>query len=261
MDAELAKILDAAGLTGDARAEAEKAFNNEALGKVLKDGTLMRSDYSRKMDELAATRRTLEANWDKANKEYIEMQGDLDATRAEQATAAAKLKEAEDKLAAAAAVPKADPIDTSKFLTLEQIAERERRFAAGQTAFFADSLEAIDRIKELTGTKVTARTLVQEAMAAGKTPLEYAEEKYSLSAKESELTSAARTKEIEDARNEGYNKGLSEGANPATRPLTASRDPFYVPKDGGTEPMHPWDMTGPAPDETALLAELEKARA
>lgn len=264
IDAELARLLDSAGLTGEDREKAEAAFNVDALGKVLKDGVMMRSDYSRKQDELAAHRKQLEANWKKANEEYIAMQRDLDATKAEKDEAAKELKDAKDKLIAAeqAAANAPKPPDLSGYLTREQFQEELKKAAAGMTAYSGEAMETAEEIASLTGSKVGYKKVLQEAQASGKTPAEWAEEAYQLSAKRAEFAKAARDKEIADARAAERAAVLAEMANPATRTMAESTSPFYTPKPSGNgEGVQPWDMKEPAADEVALLNALKQAHA
>lgn len=258
MDAELAKILDAAGLTGDDRAKAEAAFSIEGLGKIVKDGVLMRSDYSRKMDELTARQRTLEANWQKANEEYLDMQKSLEATQAQKDAAETKLREAEQKLTATIVppTPPAPVVDETKFLTKEQHAEELKKLMAGQTAYFGDTLEAQDRINALTGTRVPAKEILAKSLEANKTPMQWAEETYQLAAKAEERDKAAREKELKDAEDRGYQRHVAEQANPQTRVMESSKDPFYVPKPAEGDAKQPWDLTETPADEQALLTEL-----
>lgn len=262
IDPEVQKLIDAAGLSSEDRAKALEAFNIEGLGKVVRDGVLMRADYSRKMDELRVKTETVEANWKKANDEYIRMQQDLEATVAEKEEAARKLAEAETKLRDSAAqpvTPPTPPIDPAKFLSVEAFEAEKKRIAAGQLAMSLDVLEAADRVQAITGTRISPKKLAIDAIAAGKDPAAYAEETYGLSAKEAEAAAAARKKELDDAREEGYRRAIAEAANPATRPLDASKDPFYVPKPEGGTAVQPWDMTDRPADEVAFEAELTRS--
>jgi hypothetical protein len=255
MDAELAKLLDAAGLSKEDREKAEAAFNIEGLSKAVKDGVMMRSDYSRKQDELTKQRKELEAKWNAANAEYIEMQITLDSTQAEKDAAAANLADAEAKLAEA----QKNQIDPSKFLSAEEFDKRQKQIVAGQAAYFGDVLEIVADHQQLFGARLSPRQLMQDCIAASKTPMDYWNEKYNVPAKREEIAKADEAKKLTDAENKGYQKRIAEEANPATRQPRASENPFYV-KDA-PEGKQPWDEVGTPESEKALLKELQAARA
>ena len=252
---EWKKLLDDAGLSPEERATAEAAFAIPGLQRAANTGVIHQAEYSRKMDELAKETKRLTDNWNKANDEYVAAMSERDTTIAERDEATRKLAEAERKLAEATAQPVVPAVDTSKFVSADAFDERLKQFAAGQTAYFGDTLEAVDEIAALTGTRVPAKKLLQDAMTAGKTPLAYAEETYQLSAKRTEQAAAARQKEIDEAVERGYQKRVGEEANPATRTVGSSKDPFYVPQPSG-EAKNPWDETEVPQAEQTLLSEL-----
>lgn len=261
MDAALAEILDKAGLSAEQRTAAEAAFSIEGLGKVVKDGFMRQSDYSRKQDELRKKEATLEANWQKANAEYVamqtelaEVQADRESTVAEKAEAARKLAEAEAKLADAAK----NQIDPTKFVSVEDFDRKQREYAAGQSAYFGDILEIAAEHQQLFGTKISPKQLMKECIDAKKTPLEYWEDKYQVGAKRTEIAAAAETAKQTEWEKKGYEKRIAEEANPATREPRASENPFYV-KDAA-EGKQPWDESDTPASEQKFLHELQAAR-
>lgn len=247
LDPVLEKLLDDSGLTGDERASALAAFSNDNLGKTLKAATLRQSDYSRKMDELSA-------KWKVANDEYLKMQTDSAATIAERDEAKRKLEETEAKLATAQITPN---IDTTKFLTTDQVEAREKKLAAGQMAWMGDVMEARDEYEALFGKKISQKEIMQKALAAGKSPLDYMEETYQMQAKRDEKSAADKVAHENSIREDERKKVTGEFLNPATRPLRDSDNPFWAPTGG--EAKNPWDDTSPTQQETDLVAALANA--
>jgi hypothetical protein len=256
LNQETQDILRKAGLTGDALAAASAAFDNEALQTALRENTMLRSDYSRKQDELTRRTKELEENWKTANEEYQRMQTTVEATNAEVAEAKAKAEEAAAKLAET----EAKVVDTTGFITADQLKEQVRQLALGQTAYYGEVDEALTDIRELVpGTRVSARSLMAAAAAANKSPREYAEEQYKLGEVRATRERDARQKEITEAEERGFQRAVAESANPSTRPMAESRDPFYVPKPGSEGGgMNPWDSEATPPDEAKLLSELQQ---
>jgi chromosome segregation ATPase len=248
---DLDKFLNDLGLSSEERAKVNDAFSIEKLRKGVESAGMRQSTYARKEQELEAQRRTLQENWDKANAEYLAALADRDSTAAEKAELAQKLKDAEDK------INKAPQMDPTKFVSREDHDRALREFAAGQTAYFGDTLEAVEQIRDLAGSKVSHKQLLQEALAAKKTPLEYAEEKYQLQAKRDERAKKADEERLEQVRKEEREKVISEMANPATRPLKPSQEPFYRPQE---ENKNPWDEESTPKHEADLLNELQTAR-
>jgi hypothetical protein len=205
---------------------------------------MRQSDYSRKMDDLSK-------RWEISNKEYIRMQTDFSATQTERDEAKRKLEEAEAKLATAQTTP---AIDTSKFLTMEQVAERERNLAASQMSWMGDVLESANEYESLFGKKISHKSIMQEAMAAKKSPLEYMEEKYNLQAKRDEKVAAEKVTYENSIREDERKKVTGEFLNPATRPMRESENPFW--QSTAAEAKNPWDDTAPTAEETALVAAL-----
>lgn len=249
LDAETIKLLDELGISGDDRAKAEEAFSIPSLADGVRKGFMRQSDYSRKQDELKKKSDQLEANWKKANDEYLRMQTDLESTQAERDAAAAKLTDAEKKLS------EAPQIDLTKVLTPDQFQEKMNTYAAGQTAYFSDVLEIIaDHASLFPGEKLNPKQLIRESMEAKKTPADYWSEKYKVEEKRTELAAAAETKKQQEWEEKGYKKRLDEEANPATRTLSSSKNPFYTPED---EKVSPWDDPTPFKAEQDLLNEIQ----
>jgi len=261
MDKELQEILDAAGLSAEDRAKAEAAFSIEGLAKTVKAGTMRQADYSRKQDELAKRTQELNDAWEKANTEYVGVMDDYESTQKERDEAKKRADAAEAKAAEATKKAEEAKVDTSKLLTQEQLDERLQKYAAGQTAYFGDTLEIIAEHHKLFGTSVNPKEIIQQSMEAKKTPMQYWEEKYNVSAKRKELADAAEKTKNEEAEKRGYQKRVEEEANPATRDLSPSKNPFFVPKSQDGKDVQPWDSEGPTQAESELLNELQRARA
>jgi hypothetical protein len=247
--AKLSELLKDAGLADEEIVATMSAFKPEAV-TAIEGATLRQADYSRNMDALAKTRKELETSWQTANTEYVRMQTDFNSTKAERDEAARKLSEAEAKLATATQV------DTSKFLTDDQLQAKLASYAAGQTAYFGDVLEIVPEHEKLFGTKLNAKTLIQEATAAGKTPNEFWTEKYNVGAKRTEIAEKEKTEYEARIRAEERQKVTAEFLNPATRPLSDSQKPFYAV---GPDAKQPWEDTTPTAAETQLVAELANA--
>jgi hypothetical protein len=247
IDPVLEQLLNDAGLSGAERDDALAAFSNEKLGKTLKQATLRQSDYSRKMDEL-------QTNWKKANEEYLRMQTDFGTTQTERDEAKAKLAETEAKLATAQTTPQ---IDTTKFFTREEVEARERTMASSQMSWMGDVLEGANEYEQLFGKKISHKTLMQEAMAAKKAPLDYLEETYKLSEKRAEKAAAEKVAYENTIREDERKKVTGEFLNPATRSLRESENPFW--QSTAAEAKQPWDDTAPTAEETALVAALANA--
>jgi len=247
--AKLSELLKDAGLADEEIVATMSAFKPEAV-TAIEGATLRQADYSRNMDALVKTKKELEAAWQTANAEYVRMQTDFNSTKAERDEAARKLAEAETKLAA---TPQLDP---AKYLTKEQLDAQMASYAAGQTAYFGDVLEIVPEHEKLFGTKLNAKTLIQEATAAGKTPNEFWTEKYNVGAKRTEIAEKEKVEYESRIRSEERQKVTAEFLNPATRPLSDSQKPFY---DVGPDAKQPWDDTTPTAAETQLVAELANA--
>ena len=230
----------------------------DGLIAEVEQGYMRQSDYSRKQDELRAEKQRVQDNWEKANTEYLRMQteleevkADADSTKAEKAEAARKLAEAEKKLSE---TPQFDP---KKFISVEDFEKKQREYAAAQTAYFGDTLEIVAEHESLFKTRISPKQLIQDAIAAKKTPSEFWEEKYNVAAKRKEISDKAEETKIAEAEKRGREKYIAEQANPATRTMSPSKDPFYIPKDGDKE-VTPWDDATPKFEED-LRNELVQA--
>lgn len=240
------EILKRAKVSEEKQKEIEAAISGiDGLITEVESGYMRQSDYSRKQDELKAERERIQENWNKANEEYLRMQteleevrSDADSTKAEKAEAERKAKQAEEKLKS---MPNIDP---AKFLSVEDFEKKQREYAAAQTAYFGDVLDIVAEHESIFKTRINPKQLIQEASAAKKTPMDYWNEKYQVEAKKKEISEKAEAEKIAAAEKRGYEKHIAEQANPATRTLNPSRDPFYIPKDGDKE-VAPWDDTTP----------------
>ncbi len=214
--------------------------------------------------ELEANLEKINAGFELANAEYSKIIDDLDSTEKEKIAAQAKLEEAnkakieaERKLAEATRLN--PPVDTSKFLTQEQLDAKMREHAIAQTAYFGTTLDTVAEVERLTGQRVSPNALIQEATAAKKTPQQYAEEKYKLGEVRERREKEEKEKHDKGKFDEGYQKALAEMRNPALRTLEASEDPFYVPKEG-EKALQPWDQPEGyvPPEEQAFMKEISK---
>lgn len=193
-----------------------------------------------------ADRKVIQENWKLANEDYSQLIDSADATQKEKAEALKKLEAAEqakldaEKRLAEAIKNKPTEIDTSKFMTQEEFDKRQREIAAAQTAYFGETLDTVAEVERLTGKRISPNQLIKDAIAAKKTPSQFAEETYKLA--EVRTESAKKEQEKRDKENEekGYARALAEARNPALRVMEDSEEPFYVPKsDKG--PIQPWE--------------------
>lgn len=244
--AKLSELLKDAGLSDDEIVTTMSAFDAKAA-KAIEDATLRQSDYSRNLDKL-------NGNWKTANDEYVRMQTELGATKAEKDEAARKLAEAEAKLASAPA-----PIDPAQVLSPAVFQAEMAKLAAGQTAYLGEVMDIADEHQALFGKRISPNQLMKEATAAGKSPADYWNEKYQVEAKRTEVATAAQEARDTSIREEERKKVLAEYLNPGSRPLRDSDQPFYVPQNGGAEFKNPWDEIGPSAEETNLVSELAAA--
>jgi chromosome segregation ATPase len=216
-----------------------------------------------KRTEWEADKKKIEENWRVANDEYSTIVNDLDATQKQRDEAQKKIKDAEAaKLAAEQRLAEAiknkpAEVDTSKFLTQEQLDEKMRQHAGAQTAYFGETLDTVAEVERITGKRISPNQLIKDSIAAKKTPREYAEETYKLAELRTDAEKKATEKRDRENEDKGYQKALAEMRNPALRTLEDSSDPFYVPKtDKG--PVQPWEQPeGYVPeDEQKFLQEL-----
>lgn len=256
---EWKQIFIDAGVSPEVMAEAEKAFSIPELQKAVSEGVMRKTTYARKVGEVNAKERELgelktriESEWERANAEYLRMQTDVEATTAEKQAALDKAKELETKLAAAT------QIDPGKFVSREDFEKSQREYAAGQSAYFGDVLDIVAEHQSLFGARLSPKQLMQQCIEAKKTPMEFWEEKYNVSAKREEIAKANQEKQQQEWEKKGYEKRIAEEANPATRDLKPSTNPFYV--SDSSEGKQPWDDDATPASETALVNALQAAR-
>lgn len=254
LKAVLGKITDP-----EKRAKVEAALAEvDEISTELEAGYLRQQDYTRKTQELASTRQKIQSDWEVANgeyqrmlKEHEDMQASLTSTQREKDEAAAKLAAAEAKLKE---VPQLDP---SKYLTQEQVHQEMQKLAAGFNAYTGRVLKVQREHSKLFGEDLDPEELMREAAASGKAPDEYWNEKFKVADKRKEIAEAAEAKKLAEAEQKGYQKRLSEEANPATRELKTSEIPFYTPKD--EKEASPWDTSVMTPTDTKFMEELQKS--
>ncbi len=144
--------------------------------------------------------------------------------------------------------------DASKFVSTETFQQTASQFGNA----IAMAQDIADDHKELFGTRLPGgvsklREDYQKAVQTrrfGGSLREFYEDTYKVAAKRDEISAAARTKEIADAIAAEKTKWVSEQANPMTRTLGSSRNPFTNRAQagsatdggkGGTAPTKPWE--------------------
>lgn len=252
MTTELEKLIADAGLSEEEATKVKEAFNIGNIGKVISEGVMRQATFTRKEAELEAKRKTLEENWEKANTEYVAALSERDATAAEKDELAKKLQDAEKKLTA---LPQIDP---AKVVSPEMLTAEMQKMARGQTAYFGRTLKIMREHQQLFGSDFDPEEFVMEAIEKGKTPDVLWEEKYNVSAKRKEVGEAKAKESEAKIREDERNKVLAEQANPATRALKPSSDPFYVPQVA--EGKNPWDDEAVPESESKLLQELHQVK-
>lgn len=246
-------IIAKSNMTAEEKATAEKVFGTESLTTAIEEAAMHTANAA-----FEADRNKMQQQWDTANAEYVRMQNDTSATAAELTKAKADLAEATEKLKRAGEVDFTKVTDALR----TELTDHVNKMQLGRGAYEVDAIECVAAHRELFGQTLSVRQLIEDALAAKKPVQAYWEEHYKVGEKRSEIAKAAHDREIEAAKNEGYAKRVAEEANPATRPLTESKNPFWVPKQGATnEGVNPWDATDAPPEEQALLRELTAARA
>lgn len=215
-----------------------------------------RAAAEKAVEESKAALAVVEQDWKEAFAEFERVSNDSESSQKEILKAKAELEQAkreklevEGKLRDALG-RKQTEVDASKFLTTEQYEEQRRKDAAAQTAYFGDTLDVVAEVERVTGNRISPKSLIQESIAAKKSLLEYAEEKYKLSEVKATKAKEAHDKEIAEAVKKGREEAYSEMANPNTRPLEDSRMPFYVAKDDkDASAGQPWDEHGNIKDD------------
>jgi hypothetical protein len=242
-------------LTDEQKKMAAEVFGIESLTRGMEESAMHTAN-----EAFAVQKKNLQESWDQASREYVEMQEKLqnhEATASELAAAKRDLAVATEKLKTAN--PNID-LDKLQNDMLTKLRAENASLELGARTMELDALECVAQHRELFGQNLSVKQLVQESLAAKKSPTEYWEERYKVPEKRTEVAKAAHDKELNDAREEGYKKRVAEEAHPATRALQPSKDPFWFPKPDAKEAQNPWDETGPAPEEAKLLEELQMAR-
>jgi hypothetical protein len=225
----------------------------------LEAGHMRQDDYSRKMNEWQAEKKEMLSNHALAEKQYNEMFEDWQKGQA----SVAELTKAKQELDAAKAKitdleKRAPAIDPARVISPEDVDEKLNNYAAGQIQFLGEAEEAAFEIQDYLGKRVSPTSLMKEALAAKKTPKAYAEEKFELP-KHREAAETKRKEEHEKKiREDERTKTIAELSNPATRPLSDSKDAFVGIKQGDKN-VQPWELTEVPADEQKLLQELTAA--
>jgi hypothetical protein len=258
MALDIKGIIAKAGLTGEEAQAAEKAFSSQALATAIEETAMHTAN-----EAFQTERAEMQRNWDTANAEYLAMQTKVTAletkvgaTQAEKDAAAAKLAAAEKKVADLSTF---DPVKFKEEL-LTDATKKFNDFNVGARSFELDALECVADHQQLFGTRLSAKQLALDALAAGKDPQTFWKEKFGVDAKREEIAKAAHQKELDDHGRKVLDDYLAAQNNPATRTMTDSRNPFYTPVGDGKTVAQPWDATETPSDEQALFGELSKAR-
>jgi hypothetical protein len=232
--------------------------------KELEAGYMRQEDYSKNMDAAKAAREAWEAEkalaeetLNKAQDNYNSLYADWTSTAAEKKLAKEALEASQKELNELKAKANIDP---EKFLTVDQYNAKMAEVESGRIAYTTEALDLVEDIASLTKTRIKPGTFIREALASGKPPEQYAEEKYQLSAKREEQAKAEREEHEKRIRDDEREKVVAQYANPATRPMEPSKEPFYVPSADKTAAKQPWELTETPADEVAMLSELTKAR-
>jgi len=193
------------GVEGFNREEAKKLL--APIESKLKESVMMRSDYSRNMDKLTKQQKEVEegVKWleqqkavDYNNKAYVEQ----------------LLKQLEDGA-------KADPnpasnIDTSKFLTPEQLqevlAKRETELQKSALGVMAKTVDVATKFQEEFGKRLDINEVYSKAQSEGKS-LDVLYDEYAKPLRE-ERNKKEFEAALEKAKKEGYEQGLSRAYNP-----------------------------------------------
>ena len=208
------------------QAETERAAAVTAKAKAEESLAAVEKDWQ----DAYAEFETISKDKESSEKEKAETRAEIEKARREKVEAEAKLRDA---------LARKPDVDTSKFMTLEAYQTERQKDARNQTAYWGDTLDAVAEVERVTKQRVSPKTLIQEAIAAGKTPLAYAEEKYKLQEERDKSAKEQREKERKEDREAGRRELLAEMANPATRTLEDSSSPLYVAV--GDKAVNPWD--------------------
>lgn len=187
---------------------------------------------------------------------------DAAEARGEAAKERARLKAMQESgLAAVAAEPETPPATptSSGVITSDSLKEYVRaddflKAYESTGDAIATASEIMQDHRELFGTKVPMKELLDEARRAKKPVREVWEQKYNVSGKRQEIEAKAKADYEAKIRSEERQKVLSEVGNPETRPLMPSRNPF-TSKPVGDANAAPWAKS----EDTLAKARVDKA--
>lgn len=252
LSAETQKWLDDLKTTGGLTDEAFNAIKvsieaNPNADKFVKESALRQADYSRVMGEVQATRTALQqkeadvtrfqgelGTWKQgaetkfnnavSEREAAQRKADAALARLRSLALANGLDEAE-VLKDLDVTPNPNPnpnpnggqpnggIDTSKFLTVEQLNEQVRRATQESALVDASIYDIAQQHKALFGADLpSAANLVTEAIKAGKSLSAYWEEKFNVPAKRTEVAEQKVNDRVKSAVDEALAKERSEAA-------------------------------------------------
>lgn len=252
MAGEWKELLKDAKLDSAQRATLEKAIADIDVlaGSVLDNGVKRQADYSRHMDELSTKSKTYDENAAALAEQYNQLVAYTDAVEAERDAAQRALTARLENptvtpnpapvVVGAAPGSAANPAPVIPAgMTKEEITTmldaRARELAAGAQGYYGEIFEIQHEHMNLFGKPINGKELMKEATLAKQTPEEYWKAKYNPDARRTEL--AKQTSDAREAtiRSEERAKVMSEMANPATKPLSDSQNPFYDPKGTAAE--------------------------
>ena len=242
MAGEWKELLKDANLDPAQRTQLEKAIADIDVlaGSVLDNGVKRQADYSRHMNELAEKSKTYDANAAAVAEQYNQLVNYVDAVEAERDAAQRALAEKGTPVTnpnptpVVGAAPGSTPNPVIPAgLTREEAAqlfkEQAQQLAAGAQGYYGEIFEIQHQHQQLFGKPINGKELMKAATLAKQTPEEYWKTTYNPDAKREEIAKKADDDRITKIREEERQKVLSELANPATRPMKESENPFYTP--------------------------------
>ena len=240
MAGEWKELLKDANLDPAQRATLEKAIADIDVlaGSVLDNGVKRQADYSRHMNELSAKSKTYDENAAALAEQYNQLVAYTDAVEAERDAAQRALTTKLENPtvtpnAAAPVVVGAAPMTKEEIATM--LDQRARELAAGAQGYYGEIFEIQHEHQALFGKSINGKELMKEATLAKQTPEEYWKAKYNPEARRADLAKQTDDARITKIREEERAKVMSELANPATKPLSDSQNPFYDPKGTAAE--------------------------
>jgi hypothetical protein len=243
MAGEWKELLKDANLDPAQRTQLEKAIADIDVlaGSVLDNGVKRQADYSRHMNELSEKSRAYDANATALAEQYNQLVAYTDAVEAERDAAqqalTSKVEPTTTPIVGAAPATSATvttpvtvtPAGFTREETQKLIEDRARELAAGTAGYFGSVLSISHQHRQLFGKDIDPSDLIKQAMLAKETPDAYWKKTYNPDARREELAKKADEERVTKIREEERAKVMSELANPATRPLQASENPFYSP--------------------------------